>query len=58
MATDRKCLGFPDGKVCDQKAGTLWTPHWCSTCDALRRDHISKQLHSIQQQLKERTDGN
>jgi len=50
---DNKCsryLGWfydPHEGLCQNKAGTPWTPYWCLRCDKLRRATIAQQLKDL-----------
>lgn len=49
---ERKCFGYPDGKVCPNKPGTPWSPYWCPSCNELRLAGITASLNKIRDDLK------
>lgn len=46
----KRCIE-PD---CDRPAGTLWGPHWCPECDAVRLDRISRRFDQIADEMEAR----
>lgn len=45
MTYARRCVGFgPKSGRCGNRPGTPWTPYFCPSCDAARREHISQRL--------------
>jgi len=46
--SDKVCIGFGEREgVCENIAGTPWTPLWCTECDEQRRSHITEQMEGI-----------
>jgi len=50
------CLGFGvfEG-ICNNTAGTAWTPYWCTRCDELRKESITESLKGMITEIKERS---
>lgn len=43
-----KCLGYGESEgVCENEAGTPWTPLWCLPCDEERRSRITASFERI-----------
>lgn len=52
----KKCAGgFPG--LCDNEAGTPWTPLWCPECDEKRKAAISASLNEMLADLKAKGSG-
>ena len=46
--TGKKCVE----PGCNNPAGTVWSPHWCFSCNADRMKRITTSLESIKDKLK------
>lgn len=52
------CIGFGAKEgVCENEAGTPWTPLWCSECDQERLDSISASLAEITKSFEAQREG-
>lgn len=49
----KKCLGFPDGKECNNPVGSKWdSPYYCQECDEARIKHIDEQFKEMEKQME------
>lgn len=54
-----RCIGYGEREgVCENVAGTPWTPLWCTPCDEERRATISRQLAEISAGFPRKDDTN
>lgn len=52
----RRCIGFAEREgLCENEAGTPWTPLWCTECDEARRAHLQRQLEELSDRFHNRT---
>jgi len=53
--TGKACIAL--GAPCYKPAGTLWSPHWCQSCNAARMRRIGANLRGMLSELEARSVG-